>query len=90
MEEDWDIVALATYHQDLEDAEIDEEEVYVEGHEYPRFKARKVGPAPLAPAAVWYAMRDNSEQHPLNAKPVTMAEAVELLEQYLATKCEVK
>lgn len=83
-EEDWDIVAIATYHDGLE--EVDEEEEYLYGHEQPHYKMRKTGPAPAAEAAIWYAMRDNSERNPLNEQPVTLAEAVELLEQYLASK----
>jgi hypothetical protein len=84
MDEDWDIVTIATHHEGLD--EVDEEEEYLYGHEQPRYKARKTGPVPTAEAAIWYAMRDNSEHSPLNEQPVSMAEAIELLEQYLASK----
>ncbi len=84
IDEDWDIVQIATYHEGLDDDTADEGYIY--GHEYPDQKTRKIGPAPTASASIWYAMRDNSERNPLNEKPVTMAEAVELLEAYLAMK----
>jgi hypothetical protein len=84
-DENWDLVAIATSHEDFE--EYDEEELasgWMPGHLQPEHRRRHHGPAPDAEAKIWYPV--GSATRLLSTQPMTLEEAVDFLEAYLAKK----
>jgi hypothetical protein len=86
---DWDLVEIKTSHDDLE--EYDEEEEiasgWQRGHLQPQRRGQSQGPTPEAAAKIWYPI--GSANKLLSTQPMTLAEAVDFLESYLAKKAEV-
>lgn len=79
-DEGWDVLEIRSY------LPREEEEEHYEGWEDAPRQNRPAAtlPAPNPEAAQWHAFPDNLGEKPLNTTPITLAEAVKLLEQHLS------
>lgn len=74
--EDWDSLQISTVYDDgNEDLEEEEEE------EVQR-KPEALFSLPTAESSIWYAYKDNSGNDPLNTDPISLKEALVLLEKH--------
>lgn len=79
MDEEWNVVEIRSALPQPE-----EEEHYEGWEDTPRAaRQRAVAPDPQPEVATWTAFPNNLGEHALNAQPVTLAEAIALLEQHL-------
>ncbi len=79
--EDWELVQIATSYEGL--YEVDEEDY---GKEYPEKRPQSIRKPLSASSIVWYVLPDHRGQNTLSAQPLTLVDAVLLLEKHLALR----